>query len=150
MGHDDKNLIMALDDVNMPDGLMDNAEEVETYNIPVDMGAEMKAKEMTLAMDNDSRHDEDVEEKDAPYYDEQLEDQSIPRYKPTQKDGPDKVMKRYHKQQQKQRTVCMKQERLERTDRVKWRFATLCSTHCRQLITFTFIVSSFSSLWNRE
>jgi hypothetical protein len=61
MRHDDKDSITALDYEDMPNGMMDNAEKVEAYNIPVAMVDETEANEMTLAMDKDSLPDEDVE-----------------------------------------------------------------------------------------
>jgi hypothetical protein len=112
MEHDAKDFIMALDYDDMPNGMMDNAEEVEDYNIPV---------EMTLALDNDSLPDEDVEEYYDPYYAEQMEDQGSARSKPERRDDHDKAMKRCHKQQQKRRTVCMNQEKQGLTDRVEMR-----------------------------
>jgi len=112
MEHDAKDLIMALDYDDMPNGMMDNAEEVEAYNIPV---------EMTLAMDNDSLPDEDVEEYYDPYYAEQMEDQGSARSKPARTNDHKDMIKRGHKLQQKRRTVCMNQEKQGLTDRVEMR-----------------------------
>jgi len=121
MRHDDKDSITALDYEDMPNGMMDNAEKVEAYNIPVAMVDETEANEMTLAMDNDSLPDEDVEEYNDPYYAEQMENQGSTRSTPARTDNHKDMIKRGHKQQLKRRTVCMRQERQEHTDRVEMR-----------------------------
>jgi hypothetical protein len=88
---------------------------------------------MTLAMDNDSLPDEDVEEYYDPYYAEQMEDQCRARSKPERRDDHEKAMKRYHKQQQKRRAVCMQQERVEHTDRVEMRDVFVDPMHSEEL-----------------
>ncbi|MEI7747121.1 MAG: hypothetical protein WCJ28_06250, partial [Actinomycetota bacterium] len=133
MRHDDKDSITALDYEDMPNGMMDNAEKVEAYNIPVAMVDETEANEMTLAMDNDSLPDEDVEEYNDPYSAELMEDQDSTRSKPERRDDHDKAMKRYHKQQQKRRAVCMQQERVEHTDRVEMRDVFVDPMHSEEL-----------------